>query len=103
MNEFTGIWDVVVHTFMGDQFSEHEYVVEGTTLTGVITDKGNGNKADIVDGVIDGNRISYKFTIKIPIGEMEFTIVGERIEEKKILGKSSNAMGDFEFEAMKRI
>jgi hypothetical protein len=102
MNEFTGIWDVVVHTFMGDQFSEHEYKVEDTTLSGTITDKGNGNQAEIVDGKINGNSISYKFTIKIPIGEMEFTMVGELKEEGKIIGNSSNAMGSFEFEAVKR-
>ncbi len=102
MNELSGIWDVVVHTFMGDQFSEHEYEADGTTLSGTITDKGNGNKAAIVDGRIEGNSISYKFTIKIPIGEMEFTMVGELKEDGKILGNSSNAMGSFEFEATKR-
>jgi hypothetical protein len=103
MNNFSGIWDVVVHTFMGDQFSEHEYVVEGTTLNGIITDKGNGNKAEIKDGTINGSSISYKFTIKIPIGEMEFTMVGELKEDGKIAGNSSNAMGSFEYEAIKRV
>ncbi len=103
MDKFSGMWDIVVHTYMGDQFSEHEYSVEGSTLKGVITDKGNGNKAEIVDGTVDGNSISYKFTIKIPIGEMEFHMTGELMEDGKIKGNSSNAMGSFEYEAVKRV
>ncbi len=103
MDKFSGIWDVVVHTYMGDQFSEHEYVVEGTSLRGSIMDKGNGNKGEIVDGSVDGNNIFFKFTIKIPIGEMEFNMVGELKEEGKIVGNSSNAMGSFEYEAVKRV
>lgn len=98
MADLAGKWNMVVHTYMGDQFSEHEYIVEGDALKGVITDKSNGNKAEIMNGKVNRNQFSYKFTIKIPIGEMEFTMIGELSEEGTTKGTSSNAMGSFEFD-----
>ena len=99
MSELAGKWNVVVHTYMGDQFSNHELTVDGDVLTGVITDGGNGNQAEIKNGKVEGNKFSYTFQIKIPIGEMEFKMEGELTEEGTLKGQSSNAMGSFEFEA----
>lgn len=101
MADLTGKWNVVVHTYMGDQFSVHEYAVDGDVLTGTITDGGNGNVAPIEDGKVEGTKVSYRFTLKIPIGEMEFKIEGTLQEDGTIKGNSSNAMGSFEFEAAK--
>jgi len=102
MSQFDGKWDVVVHTFMGDQKSEHTFQVDGNELTGSIMDKGNGNIAPITSGTVDGNKINFQFTIKIPIGEMEFAMTGELSEDGMIRGTSSNAMGSFEFEAVRQ-
>lgn len=101
MAELAGKWNVVVHTYMGDQNSVHEYVVDGNVLTGTVIDGGNGNTAEIQSGKIEGNKISYKFTLKIPIGEMEFNIEGTLQDDGSLKGSSSNAMGSFEFEAVK--
>ncbi len=93
-----GAWNIVVHTYMGDQNSLHEYEVDGGVLTGTITDGGNGNKAQIREGKVDGDHFSFQFTIKIPIGEMEFTMDGALQADGRLKGNSSNAMGSFEFE-----
>ncbi len=99
MNAITGTWNAVVHTFMGDQFSTHTLDAENG-LTGQIKDGQTGNVVDIYETSIDGNKISYKFTVKIPIGEMEFTITAELVDGK-LVGQSVNAMGEFGFEATK--
>lgn len=101
MATLTGKWDIVVHTFIGDQFAIHELSVDGETLTGTVTDKGNGSKAEIMDGKVDGNTFNYNFKIKIPIGHLKFDINGE-ISDDTIIGISKNAMGKFKFEG-KRI
>lgn len=101
MSQFNGKWDVVVHTFMGDQRSEHIFQVKDNLLTGTIMDIGSGNIVNITSGILNGNKINYQFTIKIPIGEMEFTMEGEMSEDETIHGTSSNAMGSFEYEAVR--
>jgi len=100
MSVVAGAWNVTVHTYMGDQSAVHTLEVNDGVLTGTVKDNGNGNVAEIYDGVVDGNKVSYKFTIKIPIGEMEFTINGE-VVDGKYAGTSSNAMGSFDFEGTK--
>lgn len=101
MSGLAGKWNIVVHTYMGDQFSTHEYVVDGDTLTGEITDGGNGNKAAVQNGKVDGNCFSFTFRIQIPIGDLEFNMSGELKEDGTIGGISKNAMGEFEFEGTK--
>ena len=53
---------------------------------------------DFVVGKIDDGKFSYGFTLKIPIGELDFTINGELLEDGKIKGQSVNAMGNFDFD-----
>lgn len=101
MAQLAGAWKVTVHTFMGDQFSTHEYTVDGDALTGVITDGSNGSKAQIRDGKTDGTNFEYKFEIKTAIGEMEFTMAGALQGDGTIKGSSSNAMGSFDFDAVR--
>lgn len=97
MEKLTGKWDVVVHTFIGDQFAFHELKVEGDTLTGFVTDKANGSKAEINKGRIEGDKFFYEFQIKIPIGNLTFEIEGEMLPDGSIKGVSQNAMGKFDF------
>lgn len=101
MAELTGKWNVVVHTYMGDQFAVHELAVDGDKLTGTVTDGGNGNQTEILDGKVDGNKFSYHFALRIPIGDMEFRIEGELQEDGTVKGNSTNPMGTFEFDGTK--
>lgn len=101
MAELTGKWKVVVHTYMGDQFATHDLVADGDKLTGKVIDGSNGNQTDILDGKIDGNKFSYHFALRIPIGDLEFTIEGELMDDGTIKGNSTNPMGTFEFEGTK--
>lgn len=104
MNKLDGIWNITVHTFIGDQFSTHTYLAEGDVLTGKVKDKGNGNETAILDGKIDGSKFSYQFELKIPIGKMKFTLEGEISEDgATIKGKSKNAMGKFDFSGTRAI
>ncbi len=97
MNNIEGKWDVTVHTFLGDQFSVHEFKINGNELKGNVTDKGNGAQSEIVEGTVDGENFEYQFSIKIPIGKLRFRMKGELLADGTIKGISKNAMGKFEF------
>jgi hypothetical protein len=98
MGDLTAKWDVVVHTFIGDQTAFHELKAEGNTVSGTVTDKANGAQADIVNGKFDGKKFSYEFKIKVPIGLIDCSIEGELLDENTIKGESTNPMGTFNFE-----
>ena len=101
MADLTGKWNITVHTFMGDQFSTHDYTVADGALTGTVTDGANGSVAEIRDGKSDGTTYECKFTIKAAIGEMEFTLNGALQEDGTIKGTSSNAMGSFDYDGVR--
>ena len=98
MSVITGKWNLVVQTNMGDQYSTQEYADDGEKLIGEITDGGNGNKASVQNGKVNGNKFSFTFRIQIPIGDLEFEMNGELKEDGTVYGISIYAMGEFEFE-----
>ena len=100
MAGISGKWAVTVHTYMGDQRATHEYAVDGDKMTAKIVDGANGASTE-VEGSVDGNKFTFTFTLKVAIGEMEFTINGEYLDDDTIKGTSSNAMGSFEFDGVR--
>lgn len=100
MSGLNGKWDITIKTYMGDQSSSVKLQADGDDLTGTVTDVGSGNSADIFDGKIDGNNFSYKVTLKIPVGELTFEMIGELVDGE-LKGKSVNPMGEFEFTGVK--
>lgn len=95
-----GKWELTVHTYMGDMRSHCEYKVEGEKLTGTVEDAGNGAVAPIDNGVIRDGEFSYDITIKTAVGEMTNHLTG-KIEGEKLVGKSKNGMGEFDFDAVR--
>ena len=101
MSKLNGSWKITLHTYMGDMRSTLYCTVEGDKLVGHCTDASNGADAPIDNGVVNGNSYSYDLTIKTPVGEMTNHLEGTLGEDDVIHGTSSNAMGSFEFEAVR--
>ncbi len=101
MSKLNGSWKITMHTYMGDMRSTLNATVEGNVLTGTVTDAANGAVAPVVNGVVDGNKYSYELTIKTAVGEMTNKLEGVLGDDDVIHGTSSNAMGSFEFEAVR--
>ena len=95
-----GKWDLTVHTFMGDMTSHVEFKVDGTVLTGTVEDAANGAVAPIENGKYENGEFSYQLTIKTAVGEMTTHLTG-RVEGEKLVGKSKNGMGEFDFDAVR--
>lgn len=96
MSKLNGTWNIVIKTYIGDQRSTAELYVEGNTLNGKVVDVGSGNSAPIFEGKVDGDKFSFKVTLKIPVGELTMDMSGELVGDE-LKGKSVNPMGEFEF------
>lgn len=101
MSKLNGSWKITIHTYMGDMRSTLNASVDGNVVTGTVTDASNGAVANVENGVVDGNKICYEITIKTPVGNMTNHLEGELGEDDILRGQSENAMGKFDFEAVR--
>jgi hypothetical protein len=65
MADVDGQWDVVVKSPMGDQKTTMTVNSNGDTFTG--TSAGQMGSTDIVDGKVDGNKLTWKTNITVPM------------------------------------
>lgn len=96
MSKLNGTWNIVIKTYIGDQRSTAELQVDDSTLNGKVTDTGTGNSATLFEGKVDGDKFCYKATLKIPVGELTFEMIGEIVGDT-LTGKSVTPMGEFDF------
>jgi hypothetical protein len=84
-----GNWSVVVATPMGERRGTLSVKTEGTTLKGSQM-ADDGNSADIFDGTVNGNEVSWKVSITDPMPmTLEFTgtVDGDEIAGTVKLGE----------------
>jgi|SRR5215467_14558559 len=60
-----GTWDLTMQTPMGDRKATLVVKAAGSTLQG--TQSAEGNSADIFDGTVNGNAVSWKLNITDPM------------------------------------
>lgn len=89
-----GNWSLVVATPMGERPATLSVTTDGSTLRG--SQQAEGNSAEIFDGTIDGNAVSWKISIVDPMPmtlEFKGTIDGDELSGSVTLG----AFGDASF------
>jgi len=75
-----GNWNIVVSSPMGDQPSTLSLKAEGGTLTG--TQGAQGQSADIANGKVDGDKVSWSNSITQPFPmtlEFDGTVAGDTL------------------------
>jgi hypothetical protein len=80
MAEVDGVWECVTKSPLGDQKSTLTVKSDGTSFTG--SNSGSLGSADIVDGKVDGNHLSWKMNMTVPMPmtlECEATIDGDTL------------------------
>lgn len=80
MSDVAGKWDCVVKSPLGEQKSVLTVVVDGDTFTG--TNAGATGSLDVLDGKVDGNKLTWKMDMKVPMPIMldaEATIDGDTL------------------------
>ena len=63
-----GNWSLVVATPMGERPATLSVTSNGSTLRG--SQQAEGNSAEIFDGTVDGNAVSWKISIVDPMPMM---------------------------------
>ena len=89
-----GNWNLTMTTPMGERQATLSLKTAGGTLTG--TQGADGNTADIFDGTVSGDNISWKVSITNPMPlTLEFTgtVAGDSINGEMGIGP----MGSFPF------
>ncbi|WNO54682.1 hypothetical protein [Stakelama saccharophila] len=78
MAEVDGTWDTVTKSPMGDQKATLTVVRSGDTFTGSYS--GAMGSTDISEGRVDGNRLTWKVSITVPMPmtlDCEATVEGD--------------------------
>ena len=87
-----GTWDITTDTPMGAQKGTLSLATDGGTLTGKMS--GAQGEIEIEGGTVDGDDISYKFSITSPMAitiEVTASIDGDNISGSAKLGAFGNA------------
>ena len=82
-----GNWNLVVETPMGDRRATLSLKADGGTLTG--SQMADGNTAEIFDGILNGNQLSWKVSISDPMPltlEFNGTVDGDEVTGIVTLG-----------------
>ena len=80
MADVDGTWDTIVKSPLGDQKSTLTVKSDGNSFTG--TNAGAMGSVDITDGTVDGNTISWKMNMTVPMPmtlDCTATIDGDKI------------------------
>lgn len=96
MTDVSGTWNSVVNSPMGEQKSTMTLSQDGDTVTG--TNAGAQGSAEIQDGKIDGNTLTWKMDITVP---MPLTLEGTATVEGDTMTGSikAGAFGSMPFTA----
>lgn len=87
-----GTWDITMNTPMGAQNAKLELSSDGSVLTGRMTSPQGD--ADVQEGTVDGNSLSWKADITTPISmtlEFSATLDGDSISGSVKLGAFGTA------------
>ena len=82
-----GNWNLVVETPMGERRATLSLKADGGMLTG--SQMADGNTAEIFDGILNGNQLSWKVSISDPMPltlEFNGTVDGDEVTGSVILG-----------------
>jgi len=87
-----GNWSLVISTPIGERQASLSIKTAGNTITG--TQSADGNSANIFDGAIDGNTVSWKVDITDPMPmtlEFKGTVDGDKLAGNVGLGAFGEA------------
>jgi hypothetical protein len=65
MSQIDGEWDCVTKSPLGEQKSVFTIRTDGNTFTG--QQAGQMGSLDVIDGKVDGNKLTWKMDMKVPM------------------------------------
>ncbi|NLA71789.1 MAG: hypothetical protein GX850_05130 [Clostridiaceae bacterium] len=93
MHPIQGKWKIIAHTSFGDLPSINDIVVEGDTFHGVMHDEKSGKDNDIVNGIINGNTVTFETSINFVVFTVKASLTGTLSDDGKRISGTAEAMG----------
>ncbi len=94
--DITGKWTASFDTQIGKQDYTYDFVVKGSTLTGKM--KSNLGESDVLDGKVDGDKVSFGELLKFQGMEIRITYTGTIVSADEI--KFTRNVADFATEEL---
>jgi hypothetical protein len=94
--DITGKWTGSVETPMGQVEYTYDFVVKGATVTGKI--QSSMGASDVIDGKVDGDKVSFVELLKLEGMELRITYSGQIASNDEI--KFTRQVGDFATEQL---
>lgn len=86
-----GIYNITIHTPMGDQKAKLNLKTDGDTLTGTSESEMTG-VSEILEGKVNGNELTWKENVNTPMGPLELSLK-VTIDGDTITGESNTPFG----------
>ena len=80
--DITGKWTASFDTQIGRQDYTYDFVVKDTTLTGKL--KSNLGEGEILDGKVDGDKVTFVEILKFEGNEVRITYTGKIVSADEI-------------------
>jgi hypothetical protein len=81
--DISGTWKASFETQIGQQNYTYQFVVKGTTLTGKIQSESGGT-SDVLQGKVDGDKVSFVEVFKYDGNEIQITYTGQVTSDDEI-------------------
>lgn len=94
--DITGKWNSSFETQIGTQTYTYDFVVKGTTLTGKM--KSNIGESDVLDGKVEGDKVTFGELLKFEGMEVKITYTGTIVSDDEI--KFTRNVADFATEQL---
>jgi hypothetical protein len=94
--DITGKWTASFDTQIGQQNYTYDFVVKDTTLTGKA--KSNLGEGEVLDGKVDGDKVTFTEILKFEGMEIRITYTGTVVNADEI--KFTRQVGDFATEEL---
>ena len=95
--DVSGTWKASFDTQIGQQNYTYVFAVKGTALTGTIESE-MGGKSEVVDGKVDGEKISFVEVFKFDGMDIRITYTGQATSADEI--KFTRQVADFATEEL---
>ena len=94
--DITGKWTASFDTQIGKQEYVYDFVVKDTTLTGKV--KSNLGSGDVIEGKVDGDKVSFVEMLKFQDMDIRITYTGTIVSADEI--KFTRNVADFATEEL---
>ena len=95
MADIAGKWEITISVPMQKVRNLLEIIVDGSVLTGTLTDPPTGKVSELTNGKVDGDSFCFESKVGSPFGALDIVMSLKLNADGTIAGTSKTRMGTF--------